>query len=403
MISAQEAWQRLVPHLTPLPEESVPRREARNRVLSQDIDATIDVPALDVSAMDGYALVGPVQPPEVLPVRATIAAGDPPGTVLAARQAAKIMTGAPIPQGADRVLPVERTDGGNDRVKLLESPPENCHIRRRGEIMRAGDKLLAKGDLLTAGALSLAATHGYQNLEVFRTPRVSVLVTGDEVVRPEEQPRPGQLRDSHTDFLLAAGHSLGMDFTSLGLVADRADSLRQKVQQGMTDDVLLITGGVSMGEFDLVEGVLSELGCNILFEKVAVQPAKPVVAAKHDGGLVFGLPGNPASAMVAFWLFVRPTLRRLLGYEDSFWHGALRAELEAPLPKSKGRERFLPADIRFDDGKILVSPLGPKGSHDLAAYGRGTALVRIPAGSAPAPVGAPCEVLPLTDWRSSAR
>lgn len=401
MISAQQAWQRLVPNLAPLPEEFVPRREAWNRTLSQDIHASIDTPALDVSAMDGYALRGPILPGEVLPVAITIAAGDPPGAVLTDGQVAKIMTGAPVPEGADRVLQVELTDGGSDRVKLFECPPEGCHIRRRGEILGAGDRLLATGNQLTAGGLSLAATHGYQDLPVFRQPRTAVLVTGDEVVDPAEQPNPGQLRDSHTDFLLAAGQSLGNSFTSLGIVADDSGRLREKVRQGMTHDVLLITGGVSMGEFDLVEGVLSELGCTILFEKVAVQPAKPVVAATHAGGLVFGLPGNPASAMVAFWLFVRPALRRLSGYEDSFWHGAVQAELAAPLPKSKDRERFLPADICFDKGRILVSPLGPKGSHDLAAYGRGTALVRIPAGSDPAPVGAPCEVLPLADWRAS--
>jgi molybdopterin molybdotransferase len=142
------------------------------------------------------------------------------------------------------------------------------------------------------------------------------------------------------------------------------------------------------------------LGCTILFEKVAVQPAKPVVAAVHGaGGLVFGLPGNPASAMVAFWLFVRPALRRLLGWEDGYWKGALKAELAAPLAGAKGRDRFLPATVAFEDGKILVTPHPPVGSHDVAAYACGTALVRIPANAEPRGVGEDCEILPLADWR----
>jgi molybdopterin molybdotransferase len=155
-----------------------------------------------------------------------------------------------------------------------------------------------------------------------------------------------------------------------------------------------------MGELDLVEGVLAALGCRFHFTAVAIQPGKPMVFATHPGGLVFGLPGNPASVMVGFWLFVRPALRRLLGGDDAWWRGAVAATLGAPLPGAGARDRFLPATVTFTAGGApRVDPLVPRGSHDLAAYARGSALVRVPAGSAPAPAGAGCQILPLADWR----
>lgn len=395
-LSPDEAWQRIAAHLAPLPEEPAGRRSAAGRVLARPLAATVDVPAADVSAMDGYALSGPVPPGEPRPVVATVVAGDPPGLELPPGAVARIMTGAPVPRGADRIVPVEASDGGRDRVVFTAEARPGDHVRRRGEILRAGDPLLPAGALLTPGALALAATHGYGELPVHRAPAVAVLATGDEVVPPEATPAPGQLRDSHTDFLLAAGMmSLGLRFEPLGIAPDRVDALTALVEQGLRADVLLLCGGVSMGEFDLVEGVLASLGCRAVFDAVAVQPGKPLVFAVHDGGIVFGLPGNPASVMVSFWLFVRPALLRLLGRDDSWWGNALAGVLEAPLPGSGPRDRFLPAEIAVREGQLRVTPHPPKGSHDLAASARGTGLVRVRAGAAPAPAGAACEVLPL--------
>lgn len=400
MLPPAEAWQRLVPHLGPLAPERLPRRAAAGRVLAEALSAGVDVPAADVSAMDGYALAGPVATGEALPVAGMVAAGDPPGRRLPTGETLRIMTGAPLPVGADRVVPVEETDGGSERVVLAAVPEPGAHVRRRGEILRRGDSLLAAGSLLTPGALSLLANHGIAGVAVHRAPRVAVLVTGDEVVPPESTPEPGRLRDSHSDFLLAAAGALGVEVTLLGIAPDRLEELRPRVEGGLAHDVLLLTGGVSMGELDLVEGVLGELGCKALFDAVAVQPGKPLVAARHPGGLVFGLPGNPASVMVGFWLFVRPALRRLLGLVDGFWHGALAAELTAPLPGAKGRDRFLPAEVAFRGGRLLAAPVESRGSHDLAAYARGSALVRVRAHAPPTPAGASCEVLPLADWRT---
>jgi molybdopterin molybdotransferase len=411
MISPDEAWQLIAAQLAaraPLGAVPVARRQAAGKVLAEPLAATIDVPGTDVSAMDGYAVAGEVTPGERLPVAATVAAGDAPGMELPAGQAMRIMTGAPLPVGADRVIPVEATTSapaagaGPQTVVLLAAPRPGDHIRRRGEIQRAGDPLLPAGTLLTPGALALLATHGHATLPVHRLPAVSILATGDEVVPADRVPGPGQLRDSHTDFLLAAGAALGLSFTPLGIAPDRTGELTALVRQGLQADVLLVCGGVSMGEFDLVEGVLESLGCHRHFDAVAVQPGKPMVFATHPGGLVFGLPGNPASVMVDFWLFVRPTLARLAGRDAataSWWAPAVPATLAAPLPAAGARDRFLAADVRWGagpGGSPLVKPLLPKGSHDLVSYAHGTALVRVRAGAAAASAGAGCEILPLT-------
>jgi len=391
-----EAWRRIAERLRPMPEELAERRAAAGRVLARDLKATVDVPAADVSAMDGYAVSGEVRSGETRPVAGTVAAGDAPGFELIPPAAVRIMTGAPVPGGADRVIPVEATDGGRKVVVFQAGTAPGEHIRRRGEILGIGDPLLPAGARLTPGALALLVTHGYASLPIHRAPSVSVLTTGDEVVPPEAVPAPGQLRDSNTDFLLAAGASLGLPFESLGIAPDRVDALRSLMEKGLRSDVLLLCGGVSMGEFDLVEGVMAELGCEVMIDAVAIQPGKPLVFATAPGGrLVFGLPGNPASVMVGFWLFVRPALRRLMGFEDSWWGPAMAGTLDAPLPGAGNRDRFLPAAIEVRGGELRVTPFPPKGSHDLAAYAQGTALVRVKAGAPQAPAGEPCEALLL--------
>lgn len=406
MIDPREAWRRLATHLTPRALEPVARRDARGRVLAQPLIATADVPAADVSAMDGYAVGSGLSAGDVLAVAGTVAAGDPPGARLPARQALRIMTGAPLPQGADRVVPVELTDRGARSVRFAAITEAGEHVRRRGEVAMRGATLLPAGTPLTAGALALAAAHGLDPLPVHGAPRVAVLVTGDEVVPAGSTPGPGQLRDTHTDFLLAAVAALGLDCQPLGIAPDRAEELSAAVRNGLARaDVLLMTGGVSAGEFDLVEGALAELGCRALFDSVAIQPGKPLVAMVlerpfdgHPAGgpqLVFGLPGNPGAVMTCFWLFVRPALRCLLGHRDGYFEGFRSAELAAPAPGAKARERFLNAEIEIRDGRLLATPLPPKGSHDLVATARGTALLHVPAHGAPREAGEACSVLEI--------
>ena len=399
MLSPEEAWKVIAERLRPLPSVEIPRVEALDHVLAAPLAARVDMPPADVSAMDGYALAGPAS--DRLPVIGTVAAGAPAEFVLGPGEACKIMTGAVVPEGADRVIPVEQTDGGAERVEIHGAGPAlGAHIRRCGEVTRTGDPLLSAGAPLGPAVISLLASHGYAAVSAHRRPSVCVITTGDELVQPEEEPGPGRLRDSNSAFLLAAGRVYGFEFRHLGIASDRREDLAARIDEGLDADVLLLSGGVSMGEFDLVEDVLAEHGCEQLFDKVAIQPGKPLVAAVHPSeahrsGWVFGLPGNPASVMATFRLFVVPVLRRLMGYEDGFWHGALRARLTAELPSGKGRDRFLAATLEIRGGEIFATPHLPRGSHDVAAHARGTAFLRMRPHCAAASIGEVCEVLPL--------
>ncbi len=408
MLIPEQAWDAIEAELETLPPRQTPRQAAVGRVLAADLAATVDMPPADVSAMDGYVCRGDVAAGTSLPVVATAVAGRPLEIRLEPGQAAKIMTGAVVPAGADRVIPVENTDGGDRRVVFHAAPAQGAHIRRGGEVVATGAPLLPAGHLLTPGAISLLASHGYASVPAGAVPEVAVMTTGDELVPPEHEPAAGQLRDSNTSFLLAAGRVSGLDFKPLGIAPDRSDALRERIAEGLRSDVLLLCGGVSMGEFDLVEDVLAELGCRQLFDRVAIQPGKPLVVARHGapegspGGWVFGLPGNPASVMVTYWLFARPLIDRLQGLPGGFWHGALEARLDAPLPPGKGKDRFLPAEITFAGGTVRARPFPPRGSHDVVFYGRGTALVRIRPDAAQASTGDPCEILPLANWTGAA-
>ena len=401
MISLDEAWQRLLPHLDPLPAVAVPRRDALGRVLARPLAATADLPPADVSAMDGYAVAAPLAAGEARAVAGVVAAGEAPGRELPAGLVLRVMTGAPVPAGADRVIPFELTGEAAGVATFHEVPPAGANVRRRGEVVRAGERLLDAGTVLGPEALAVAAAQGFVELPVHRPPRVAVLTTGDEVVPPESEPPPGHLRDSHTDYLLAAGRGLGLAFTALGIAADDRDVLAERVAAGLAEhDVLLVGGGVSAGDFDFVEEVLAAAGCRPLFDAVAIQPGKPLVAAvrpEADGRprrLVFGLPGNPLSVIVTFRLVVRPALLRLLGRPAAPLSGFLPAVLAAPAPATRGRERFLPCRLDLGPDALRATPLPSEGSHDLAAQARAPALLHLPADAPERAAGEPCRVLP---------
>jgi molybdopterin molybdotransferase len=393
MLTPTEAWRRLEPHAGPLPSIQAPRRQAVGHVLAEDLTATVDIPSLDVSAMDGYAVGGETPPGSKLAVQTTVAAGQPPGVELAPGKAIRVMTGAPVPAGADRVIPIEATDGGEDTVSIEAGAAVGDHIRRHGEVLHRGEIILAAGEYISAGAGALIAAHGYATIPIVRAPSVAFLTTGDEIVPPEQRPEPGQLRDTHTDFLLGATRQLGLELRSLGIAPDDPDALRDALRPGLTADVLLVSGGVSAGAFDFVERALRELGCQRLFKGVAMQPGKPLLAARHSRGLVFGLPGNPGSVQVCYWLFVRPVLRRMMGLSDGFWHQAQHARLGSDLPAGRDRDRFLPATTVLDEGVLYAQPLHMQGSHDLRAFGRASALIRVAPEAPICHQGEECEIL----------
>ncbi len=399
MISPEEAWSRIAARLVPGAPRSVRRRDALGRRLVRPVEATTPVPAGDVSALDGFALGADFAEGATLRVAGTVAAGDAPGAVLPPGAALKIWTGAPLPAGADRVIAIEDTEAAPDgRVRLLRIPATGHAVRRGGEIARVGAELLLAGDLLGPAALGLLASQGIATIDVAAPPRVAILPTGDEVVPADRAPAPGQLRDSHSDFLLGALRQLGLEPTLCPVSPDDDAELTRRVGRALEDhDVLLVCGGVSRGERDFTEEAFERLGARCEVESVAIQPGKPFVFAHRGEQLLFGLPGNPASVMVAFRLFVAPALRRLEGDgRAAFWSDARTVELTNALGAGKGRDRFVPAR-RVDrwQGREQVETLGVRGSHDLLTFARADRLLRIRAGELARAAGDEVEAI---DW-----
>jgi molybdopterin molybdotransferase len=397
VITPEEAWRRIEPHLKTARTASSSRREALGAVLARPVAATCDQPASDVSALDGYAYAGDLPAGSALPVAGVVAAGDPPGARLEPGSALQIWTGAPIPQGADRVVGVEETEreAGTGRVLLSRPAAAGNAIRARAEIAAAGSPILAAGSRLGPAALSLLASHGVDEVEIVRPPRVAVITTGDEVVPPGREPPPGRLRDSHTDYLLAAGRRLGIELTALGIAPDDPAEIERRVAHGLEQcDVTLVCGGVSMGERDHTERALAALGVTVEFDAVAIQPGKPLVFGARGDRLLFGLPGNPASVMVAFRLFVTPALERLSGKDAAFWSDARALPLAARVGGGRGKDRFVPARREVTARGVAARPLGVRGSHDLVTFGAADLLVRVRADEPERAAGESIQAIP---------
>jgi molybdopterin molybdotransferase len=289
------------------------------------------------------------------------------------------MTGAPMPPGSDSVVPVEHAAPvGEDTVRLDAAPRPGAHVRRRGEVYEAGALLLAAGRRLTPADLVLAAAAGRGTLRVARAARAGVLVTGDELVSPEARPGPGQLRNTNGPLLLAALRRAGAEATSLGVAPDDEAALARALEGALAAklDLLLTTGGVSAGDYDFVGKALADAGAHVRFHKVAIRPSKPVLFATKGSTLVFGLPGNPVSAAVAFDFLVRPALRMAAG---------LVPPLPPPVParltgrvKNKGpRLTFHPARLAWEDGRLAAEPLATRGSHDILTHARADAFLEL--------------------------
>ena len=310
------------------------------------------------------------------------------------------MTGAVLPSGADRVLPFEATDRGRERVRRIDlaAAPlsSGTNVRPRGEVARAGDRLLEVGRRIGPPELAVAASVGITRLSTIAGLTAAIVVTGDEVVAPEETPTASEVRDSHGAFLLAECGAAGVAAEHLGIVRDDPESLERVLRRGLAHDLLVVTGGVSAGEFDFVEPILARLGARVIFEGLAIQPGKPVVAARLGRTVILGLPGNPASAIVVWWLVGRALVRRLSGEPDATpWQGATWLDLGAPAPGAGTRDRFLPARLSIERGRRIATPISARGSHDLFAYARADVLLRVRAGDSARATGALIEGIEL--------
>jgi molybdopterin molybdotransferase len=400
MIEVYEAIQILADAVSRLPAEQVPLAEARGRVLAAPVAADRDFPPTDRSSMDGFAVRAAdlVTAPATLTVVGEVAAGSSAHDVsVGAGQAARIFTGGVLPPGADTVVMVERTreDRGAGTVRIEISPPAGEHVRRRGEEMRAGRAVLEPGTVIHAPELAALAAVGCTTVSVTRRPVVHVLATGDELVDPAQVPGEHQVRNSNSITLLAQLAELGLPAIGLGVAPDRTDELDALLQRGLAGDVLLVTGGVSVGQYDLVGRTLADAGMELLFHKVRVKPGKPVLAGRRGDCLVLGLPGNPVSAFTGFALFAAPTLRRMLGYRK--WaNQPVTAVLEEPFRQSTGRTNYHLACLEARDGKIVARGTGSTGSGDLLSMTRANGFVIGPDDESEIGAG---RTLPALLWR----
>jgi molybdopterin molybdotransferase len=374
----------------PLAAEDVAIGAAAGRVLAEDARAAIDLPPFDSSAMDGFA-VRAADTPGRLQVAGQAAAGRPAARALAAGEAVAISTGAVVPVGADAVVPVERASLV-DGVVDVEAVAEGENRRVQGGDVRAGDLVLAAGARLGASQLGALAAVGAAELRCARRPRVAVLATGTELRAPGDALGPGQIYESNTLMLRAQLESAGAEVVVLRPVADDEGATRSALEAGLAGDVLITSGGVSVGEHDLVRGALAALGAEEVFWRVAVRPGKPVAFAVRGATLVFGLPGNPVSALVGFELFVRPAVLALQGAREP-GPCYLPGRLASPLRAGADRDELVRARTRVGLDGVVLEPLSGQESHMIVHAAAADALVLVPRGSGELPVGAPVRYL----------
>lgn len=362
---------------------TVPVDEARRLVTAAPLHATGAIPPFDNTAMDGFAVRSEdvAAAPVTLNIVDTLAAGAAPSRAVKAGEAIRIMTGAPIPPGADSIVMVELTEQHGDAVTVLEPVPGGNHIRPAGDDVLEGDLVFESGTLLDAAHLGVCTSIGVYEVPVFRRLRVGVISTGDELVDAPIPLEIGQIRDSNRHTLLALVTELGAEAIDLGLIADDEELIREAMVGGAAScDAVITSGGVSMGDFDFVKKVLDEIG-DMRWMQVAIKPAKPLAFGTVDGTPVFGLPGNPVSSMVAFELFAKPGLRKMMGHLNPHSR-TLTAVAGANLPRRPdGKTHFARvAAVPGDDGRYRVQFAGGQGSHQLSAMAAANALAIVPDG-----------------------
>lgn len=403
MLTVAEALDAIVRQTVPFAPQAMPLAEALGLTLAERVLSDVDSPPFDKALMDGYA----VRSEDIrgagteLEVVEEVTAGRVPSRAVAAGQATRIMTGAPIPEGTDAVVKVEETEAvetvSGERVRILaDSARPEQNLIRRGTSMRSGEVVLEAGRQLRAQELSALAEMGCHEVLARRRPTMAVLATGDELVPVSETPGPGQIRNSNETMLAAQIEQAGGQAVSLGIARDEREALRERIESGLQHDVLLLSGGVSAGKLDLVPSELERAGVEQVFHKVRVKPGKPVwfgvLRREEDGDsasgsgsstgrnscLVFGLPGNPVSSMVCFELFVRTAMRRLCGQQDAKPQ-TISARLAHPHSHRDDRETFFPAAFAWTQDGPAVTLMKWHGSSDLQATRDANAMVVFPA------------------------
>jgi molybdopterin molybdotransferase len=352
---------------------------ATGYVLAETVFSDIDMPPFDRAMMDGFA----VRRPDVacegsLRIAGSIAAGDPPGPPFREGECVRIMTGAPLPRGADTVIPLESVEEADGRVRFPLLPLAGAHVSPKGEDVRAGDLVLRAGSLLGPQEIGILAAVGRPSVRIYAPPSVAYVATGDELVEPGEKPGPGQIRNSnaytlHVQIIEARGIAY-----NLGVVRDRESDLKKKIEEGLRHDMLLLSGGVSKGRHDLVPALLAACGVQIRFRGVDVKPGYPTLFGARGRTLVCGLAGNPIAALFGFELYVRPAIRAFFRHPrpEAVRH---RGELTEGIGKKTGRAALVPCLTEWAGGRILVTPVRTHGSADIFAVAGADSIAILPS------------------------
>jgi len=398
LLTVEEARERILSRIAPLAPLQLPLQEAHGCVLAEDLVAERDIPDFASSAMDGFAVrasevaeASPASPVELRIVgRALI--GRRPESTVGGGEAVRIATGAPIPAGADTIVPIEDCEVLGERVRILAPSPEGKHIRPSGEDVRGGELLVRAGRRLGAPELGLLATAGISHPPVHPRPRVVVLSTGDELIPPTQRPEYGQVRDSNAYTLYGALREVGAVPVMAGIVGDEPDELRETVLNHLVQaDAYVSSGGVSVGERDVVKAAFFRRG-DVEFFKVAMQPGMPQGFGHIEGKPYFGLPGNPVSVFVSFEVFIRPALLKMMGRANLF-RPQITARLEADVSGPRGKTQFARVIVRRDGDGYLAKPTGGRGSNLIATVSRANGLAIVPQGVETAPAGGEVDVM----------
>jgi molybdenum cofactor synthesis domain-containing protein len=377
MITVDEALSIILDNVEPLGDESVTLALAHRRVLAEEIVADLDLPPFDRARMDGYALrsADTATAPVRLRSIGEVAAGASYDGEVRAGEAIKIFTGAPVPRGADAVQKVEVTERDGDFVVIREAVRPGQFITPRASEVRSGDTVVRSGRVIGPAELAALASFGYATVRVGRRPRVAVISTGSELVPVERRPAGAQIRNSNCYTIAAYAEAAGAVVENLGVVEDSLPATCAALERAAeASDVVITSGGVSMGDYDLVKAALKELGADVYFDKISIRPGKPTVFARRGETYFFGLPGNPVSTSVTFNVFARPAIRRLQGATDPLLP-TVKAALSHSVKDASNRRSYLPGRLLIREGRALVESLKWGGSSDLVAFMNAGALI----------------------------
>jgi molybdopterin molybdotransferase len=399
LVPVPEALAKVLDGVEPLAAETIDLTSALGRVLAEDLVALRSQPPADLSAMDGYAVRAQdaATVPVTLKVIGEVAAGRPFDGKIAAGQTVRIFTGGVVPEGADAIVIQEDTKRDGDAVTVTFAARPGRHIRSAGIDFKQGDALLAKGRVLTARDLILAAATNHPKLSVHRKPRILLFGTGDELVMPGGQPKDGEIVYSNGFGLDALASAAGADVTHVGIVRDQLGDIVAAIRKARSDgaDILLTTGGASVGDYDLVQQALNAEGMNLAFWKLAMRPGKPMIHGKLGGMRVLGLPGNPVSSFVCAFLFLLPLIRKLSGRPD-IEPVPENAVLGRDMPENDERAEYMRATLaRTADGALMATPLPVQDSSLTAALAHADCLLIRPIFAPAAKTGSPCVILKL--------